>query len=108
MELYVYQGKKVIKTFYEDSYDLKFGTVEDVAKAVNLDGIKTGSNEELLKMSIDLVLHSVDTVKDLLKDIFEGITDEDIRNCAVKDMALVLVEVINYTLKQLAINSRGN
>lgn len=108
MELFVYQGKKVVKTYFEDSYDLKFGTVEDVAKAINLDNMKTGSNDELLKMAIDLVLHSVDTVKDLLKDIFDGITDEEIRNCTVKDMALVLVEVINYTLHQLAINQRGN
>lgn len=108
MELYVYNGKKIEKTFFEDAYDLKFGTIEDVAKAVNLDGMKTGSNEELMKMAIDVVLHSLDTVKDLMKDIFDGITDEDLRNCTIKDMAAVLVEVITYTMRQLTINSRGN
>ena len=108
MELHIYEKKTAIKTYYEDAYDLKFGTIEDVAKAVKLDDIKTGSNDELMKLAINLVLSSIDTVKDLMKDIFDGITDAELRCCSVSEMALVLVEVINYTMRQLTLSSRGN
>jgi len=43
----------------------------------------------------------MDTVKDLLKDIFEGITDEEIKKCKVSEIAVVLVDVVKYTLVQL-------
>ena len=108
MELKIYKGKEVEKTYFTDSYDLKFGTIEDVANAVNLDDVQTGSNDEIFKLCVKLVLTSLDTVKDLLKDIFDGITDEEIRRSTVNEMAIVLVEVVAYTMKQLNLNSRGN
>jgi len=101
MKLNVYKKKQIVKTYEVDTYDLMFGVLEDVADAIKLDELKTGSNAEIIKMAGDLVLNSMDTVKDLLKDIFEGITDEELRNVKVSEIALVLVEVVKYTMAQL-------
>lgn len=108
MKLNIYEKNKVVKTYEADTYLLKFGIIEDVANAVNLDGMETGSNAEFMKMAIDLVIHNLETVKEFLKDIFDGITDEEIRNCAVKEMALVIVDVLTYTMRELSTGSRGN
>lgn len=101
MKLNIYSKKKIVKTYEADTYDLMFGTVEDVANAINLDTLKTGEDVEIIKMAGNLVLSSMDTVKNLLKDIFEGLTDEEIKNTKVQEIAVVLVDVVKFTIAQL-------
>ena len=101
MKLNIYSKKKIAKTYEADTYDLMFGTVEDVANAINLDALKTGEDVEIIKMAGNLVLSSMDTVKDLLKDIFDGLTDEEIKNTKVQEIAVVLVDVVKFTIGQL-------
>lgn len=104
MKLNIYEKKEVIKTYEADSYDLMFGTIEDVANALNLDDLKTGSDVEIIRMATKLVLTSLGTVKDLMKDIFDGLTDEELKKAKVKDMAQVLLEVGKYTLELMDIH----
>ena len=99
MKLNIYEKKKVVKTYETDSYDLMFGTLEDVASAVKLDELETGSDVELVKMVGNLVIHSMDTVKDLLKDIFEGITDEELKHTKINEIVDVFIEVVQYTFR---------
>lgn len=101
MKLNVYKGRQIEKTYTADTYDLMFGTVEDVAEAINLDSLKTGSDVEIIKMIGNLVLNSMDTVKNLLKDIFDGITDEELKRVKVKEIANVLLDVVKFTIAQL-------
>ena len=101
MKLHIYEKKQVVKTYEADTYDLMFGTVEDVADAVKLDELKTGTDAEIIKMVGNLVLSSMDTVKNLLKDIFEGLTDEELKRTKVSEIAVVLVDVVKFTVVQL-------
>lgn len=101
MKLNIYEKKQIIKTYEVDAYDLMFGVLEDVADAIKLDELKTGTDTEIIRMAGNLVLHSMETVKDLFKDIFVGITDEELKKCKVSEMAIVLVDVVKYTLNQL-------
>lgn len=101
MKLNIYEKKKIVKTYEADTYDLMFGVLEDVANAIKLDDLQTGSDVEIIKMVGNLVLHSMDTIKDLLKDIFEGITDEEIKNTKVSEIAVVFMEVVKFTITQL-------
>lgn len=105
MKLNIYEKKRVVKTYEADTYDLMFGTLEDVADAVKLDELKTGSDIELIKMVSNLVLTSMDTVKELMKDIFDGLTDEELRNTKVSEMAAVLIDVVKFTIDQLNIGA---
>ena len=101
MVLNIYQKKKVVKTYQADTYDLMFGTVEDVADALDLDSLKTGSDGEIMQMICKLIIQSKDTVKDLLKDIFDGLTDEELRCTRMTEQAAVLLEVVTYTFKEM-------
>lgn len=101
MKLNVYEKKQIVKTYEVDTYDLMFGVLEDVADAIKLDELKTGTDVEIVKMAGNLVVNSMETVKDLLKDIFEGLTDEEIKKCKVSEIAMVLVDVVKFTIKQL-------
>lgn len=101
MKLNVYKKKEVAKTYETDTYDLMFGTVEDVADAVDLDSLETGSDVEIIKMVGKLVLTSMDTVKNLLKDIFPGLTDDELKNTKIKEIAAVFVDVVKFTIAEL-------
>ena len=101
MKLNIYEKGKIVKTYEADTYDLMFGTVEDVAAAVNLDKLQGGSDVDVIKAVGQIVINSMELVKDLLKDIFPGITDEEIRKTKTKEIALVLVDVVIYTMGRI-------
>lgn len=101
MRLDIYDKKTIVKTYEADTYDLEFGILEDVADVVKIDDIETGSDAEILKMAAKAVIGSMDTVKYLLKDIFDGLTDDEIKHTRVSDIAQVLLDVIRYTIEQL-------
>lgn len=105
MKLNIYEKKKIVKTYTAETYDLMFGTVEDVAEAVNLDELKTGSDVEIMTMAGKLVMKSMSTVKELLKDIFDGLTDEELKNTKVAEIVQVVIDVVMYTMTELG---KGN
>ena len=105
MKLNIYENKEIVKTYTTDTYDLMFGTIEDVAEAIDLDSLKTGTDVEIIKMIGKMLLSSMDTVKGLLKDIFEGLTDEEIKKTKVNEIAVVLLDVVKFTIQQLSIGS---
>lgn len=101
MKLNIYDKKKIIKTYEVEAYDVKFGTLEDVTKAIDLDSLKTGSNVEIIKMAGKLILTNIETFKVLFKDIFDGITDEELKKASLKEMATVIVDIVKYTISEL-------
>ena len=107
MKLNIRKGKEIVKTYTADTYDLMFGTLEDISAAVKLDEMKSGTSEEILKAAFNLISNSMGTVRDLLKDVFPGITDEDIRGASVREIAQVLFDIVRYTIEQLGKGVRG-
>ena len=101
MKLNIYEKKQIVKTYTADRYDLMLGTLEDVANAVKLDDMKTGSKAEILGMAMNLVKNSYSTVTDLMKDVFDGITDEELRKTKVIEIVNVLADIVTYTVTQL-------
>lgn len=102
MKLNIYKKGKIDKTYTADTYDLMFGTVEDVADVINLDALETGSDVEIIKMVGKIVIKSRSTITDLMKDIFDGLTDAELKHAKVTEMARVIVEVVQYTIAQLS------
>lgn len=101
MKLNIYENKKIIKTYEANTYDLMWGTLTDIIKTLKLDEMKTGSNEELLKMVLNLVTTSIDTIEYLMKDIFDGLTDDELKKTKSTEIANVLVDVVLYTFNKM-------
>ena len=107
MKLNIYDHKEVIKTYEADEYELMFGTVEDMIDAAKLDKIESGTDAEIVMAATNLVTTSMDTVKDLLKDVFDGLTDDEIRHTRVSEIVNVIVDVIMYAIGQISIFGGG-
>ena len=107
LKLNIYEKKKVVKTYTAETYDLMFGTVEDLLDVIDIDNIQAGDRTELLKAIAKVLAHSMDIVKPLLKDIFEGLTDEELRNTTLKNIIDVLAEFIAFSINQLTKRNNG-
>ena len=102
MKLNIYDKNKIVKTFECENYDLKFGVVEDVIELFDFEDLKNSSDIELIKIVGRVIPKSLGSIKDLMKDIFVGLTDEDLKNTTIKELAGVLIEVVKYALNQIS------
>ena len=103
MKLNIYNRKKIVKTYEADAYEIMFGTVEDLIDSAKLDHIENGTDAELVIAATNMVTNSMGTVKELLKDIFDGLTDDEIKHTRVSEIVNVIVEVIMYAIGQISI-----
>ena len=95
LKLNVYKNKKVEKTYEVDEYEVMFGTVEDILKIIDID--KIGDNVELVKM----VIKSLNKIKPFLKEIFQDISDEELRRTKTKEIISLFVQIISSSISDL-------
>lgn len=107
MKLNIYEKRKIVKTYEAETYDLMFGTVEDFINLVDLDKLKTGTDAEIVKLVGDVVLKGMNVIKPLLKDVFEGLNDEELRNTKVSEIASVLIDIIKFAITELSKGANG-
>ncbi len=101
LKLDIYEKKEIVKTYTANTYDLMFGTVEDFVNLVDLDALESGSDAEIAKLVVKATFGGMDMVKNLLKDIFEGITDEELKHTKTSDIVKVVVNIVKYTMAEM-------
>lgn len=107
LKLNIYEKRKVIKTYTAETYDLMFGTVEDLLDVIDIDNIQADNRTELLKAVAKVLAHSMDIVKPLLKDVFEGLTDEELRNTKISEIVDALSNIVTYSINQITKGNNG-
>lgn len=109
LNLNIYEAGKVVKTYTANEFDLMFGTVEDLIVLIDLDAFGKGANDAaFVSAALKLVVGSFDTVKDLLKEVFVGVTDAELRKVRTKEVARLLVQIVKYSLAEIAgIGTKG-
>lgn len=107
LKLNIYEKRKIIKTYTAETYDLMFGTVEDLLDVMDIDNIQADNRTELLKAVAKVLAHSMDIVKPLLKDVFEGLTDEELRNTKISEIVDALSNIVTYSINQITKGNSG-
>lgn len=95
MKLNIYQGKNVIKTYETNDFDLTYGVIEDVIEIV--DGKDLENKNDLVNIAID----SFHLLRPLLKEVFDGLTDDELRTVKVRELIVVIVELIKASIANL-------
>ena len=101
MKLNIYDKKNIVKTYEAETYELMFGTVEDILRLIKIDDMKTGSDTEIIKMVGSMLIGGLDDVKFLLFDVFDGLTDDELRNTRISEIAVVLVAVVKFAIIEM-------
>lgn len=103
LKLNIYNDKKEIeKTYTAEGYDLMLGTCEDIMAIIDVD--KMTDKKAVGKM----VLECYAMLKPLLKDIFQGLTDEEFRGIKVKELIPLFVDICNVIVDDLGVLQSGN
>lgn len=92
MKLNIYKNQKEIEKTYEtDTYDLMYGTVEDIL------GIFDELDDYSDNMKIFKVVNKNRTkLNDLLMDIFPEMTEGDLRKIKLNELVPLFIELFNY------------
>lgn len=117
LKLNIYDGRKISKTYTAEEYDLMTGTVEDIINLIDVEGVinlvsdteeADNDKETSIKDTIGFVPGLIKTIKNafgivkpLLKDMFEGLTDEEIRHTRIKEIAMLFVNVAMFGMSEM-------
>lgn len=107
LKLNIYEKKQIVKTYTAETYDLMFGTVEDLLDVIDIDNIQAGNKADLLKAVAKVLASSLDIVKPLLKDIFDGLTDEELRKTKLSEIVDVISNIVTYSINQITKGNSG-
>ena len=95
LKLNIYNGKNIEKTYVADEIDIMFGTVEDLLDVIDFDNL----NDE--KEVVKVVIKTLNNLKPFLKQIFDGLTDDEIKRTKVKELVPLFVDIVTYTMEEL-------
>ena len=95
LKLNIYNGKNIEKTYVADEIDIMFGTVEDLLDVIDFDNLS--DEKEVVKV----VIKTLNNLKPFLKQIFDGLTDDEIKRTKVKELVPLFVDIVKYTMDEL-------
>ena len=103
LTLNIYDGKKIVKTYEANDFTLMTGICEDIINLVDIDKLTSGKiNDTALGLEvIKLVAKSFSKFKPFLQEVFEGLTDEEYRHTSIKEVAKIVVTIVQYTISEL-------
>ena len=93
--LKIYDGRKVVKEYNAETIDFSFGVVEDILDVLDFEHMesKTDIAAMIIKCSKQL--------RPFLKDIFDGLTDEEVRNTRIQNLVEVFRALYNHAVGEL-------
>lgn len=84
---------EIEKTVTAETYDLMFGTVEDILGLLDAIGDTTDADAVLKAITVNW-----DKLCVLLLDVFPQMTRDDLRNIKVRDVVPVIVELFKFVV----------
>lgn len=105
MTLNIYSSEhknQVEKTYTADTYDLMFGTVEDIINIIDVD--KLDDNMAIAGM----VIKGWNQLKPFIKDVFEGVTDEELKRVKVKELIPTFAAIFRAIVDSFDLVKSGN
>lgn len=101
--LNIYSGKTVEKVYTADEFDIMFGTVEDLVNLVDVDRLSGNVTDTDFIGAVALLLKGgFGQVKTLLKELFPGVTDEELKCAKMREVLFILAQVLKYGFSEMA------
>lgn len=91
-------NKKIVKTYESSDYKLMYGVVEDILDLFDENNFKSTDPDEQL---FDLITNAREQVNNLLKDIFYGLSDEELKLTDIEEIADVLLGVLKGSINKI-------
>ena len=96
LRLPIYRNGVIEKTYEVENFRIPYGVIQDVLHLVEVDKL----NDEMAIAG--MLLEAFDLFDPLLKDLFPGLTDDDLRHADFVDIGLVFTGVARYAIEKLS------
>lgn len=114
LKLNIYNDNdEVEKTYTTQTFRIKLGLLNDFINIMNADRLsvvlknvgnsKERDNEALIKLVCELLGESKQLVYDLFKQLFKGLTDDELNNCYIDELVNVVKDVTKYAVKVIGL-----
>lgn len=103
LKLNIYENGTVKKTYTQNQYDITFGTIENFIALIDLDKFENVDDVTFISTIAKTVIKGFGEIKELLKDVFPGLTDEDLRQAKTKEIIPIVVDIVKYTFSELSL-----
>lgn len=91
------------KIYTADTIDCQFGIVEDILNVLDVDNMDSKSSLAAM------IIRSSKQLKPFLKDLFDGVTDEELRTAKMSNIVEIFKVLYNYAISELgALGKQGN
>lgn len=95
LNIYDPASKNIAKQYTAETVDIMFGTIEDLIEIIDVD--KLNDNMEWAKV----IALSMKKLKPLLKEVFTGVTDEEIKNTKIKELIPLFINIFKYMMSEI-------
>ena len=92
----------VVKEYTAEGYDLTLGTVTDIMELINADNL---TDEKKIAAA---AVKGAREINPLLKDIFPGVTDDELRQVKAKELIPLFVKIAREALGSFDTLKKGN
>lgn len=86
---------EIEKAYIAETANIMFGTVEDLIGL--LDGVKIGDNDALIRV----ITKGFAQLKPFLKEIFVGVTDDELKRTKIQELIPLFVDIFKETLAEI-------
>lgn len=101
LKLTIYKGKEIEKTYTTQDYNVLYGTVEDLLDLLDLEALTSKEKGTMLSAVSRLMKSRQDVINPLLMDIFEGLTEDELRRTRAIDVVNVILGLAGFSFDQL-------
>lgn len=95
LNIYNPQTRMIDKQYTAETVDIMFGTVEDVIDIIDIE--KLDNDMEWAKV----IAVAMKKLKPLLKEVFIGVTDEELKNTKIKELVPLFVKILKSMLGEI-------
>lgn len=100
LNIYNENNTVIAKQYKTEEVNILFGTIEDLIDLIDEDNLQ--DNMELAKV----IIKSMKKLKPVLKQVFVGVTDEELRLTRTNELVPLFMQIIKYMFTQ--VNSLGD
>ena len=101
LKLTIYKGKEIEKTYTAQDYNVMYGTVEDLLDLLDLDALTSKDKGSMLSAVSRLLKSRQDVINPLMLDIFDGLTEDELRRTKAIDVVNVILGLAGFSFDQL-------
>lgn len=103
MELRIYKnGREIEKVYQADGYRLTFGVVEDLVSLIgSIDWAGSTDDTAGILEILKVLPRGIESIKPIVMDVYDGITEEELKRADVGDLIQTFVEVFRYSIGSL-------